>query len=102
MDNPHLSVLLVCYNQKDFLPQALDSILMQKTSFEFEIVVANDLSTDGSQQILEQYASKHSIIRILPSSVNLGITKNYQRGFAACLGDYIAVLEGDDYWVRED
>jgi len=102
MDNPHLSVLLVCYNQKNFLPQALESILMQKTSFEFEIVVADDASTDGSQQILEHYAAKHPKIRILSSSENLGVTKNYKRGFAACLGNYIAVLEGDDYWVKED
>jgi len=102
VNEPLLSVLLVCYNQKDFLPQALDSVLRQKTSFEFEIVAADDASTDGSRQLLEEYAAKHPTMRILPPQANLGVTRNYQRGFAACQGRYVAVLEADDYWVRED
>src|SRR5467141_1026888 len=91
---PKLSVLLVTYNHEGYIRQALDSVLMQETDFDFEIVVADDYSQDSTIAVIKEYQAKHPQLRILSSERNVGITRNYQRGFAACRGEYIAVLEG--------
>ncbi len=97
--NPAMSVLLVTYNHAKYVAQALDSILMQRTDFDFEIVAVDDCSDDSTLSILKEYESQHVQLRVLPADTNFGISRNYQRGFAACRGEYIAVLEGDDYWI---
>lgn len=95
-----VSVLLVTYNHERFIDKAIQSILDQKTNYDMEIVVADDYSTDKTLEIIQSYIEKHPLLfKILPSERNLGITKNYERGFSACEGKYIAVLEGDDYWT---
>src|SRR5256885_224442 len=96
-----LSVLVTVYNHEKYIAEALDSILNQKVNFEFEIVIADDVSTDSTKSIIEKYAKEHPHrnIRILKSEKNLGITKNLQRGLQSCQGEYIAILEGDDYWI---
>jgi len=96
-----LSVLLVTYNHEKHLEQALEGLLHQKFDGIAEIVVADDASADHTLDIVKAYQKKNDrfIYRYLNSETNLGITKNYQRGFEACSGEYIAVLEGDDYWT---
>ncbi len=96
---PKASVLLVTYNHEKYIRQALDGVMMQKTDFDFEIVVADDYSQDSTLEIIEEYQADNHNIRVLPSESNVGITRNYQRGFAACRGEYVAVLEGDDFWI---
>lgn len=95
-----VSVLLVTYNHEKYVKEAIESILMQKINCNYEIVVADDCSTDNTLQIINYYKNLYpEKIRILKNEKNLGITKNYKRGFKACKGKYIAVLEGDDYWI---
>lgn len=94
-----MSVLLVTYNHAKYVAQALDSILMQQADFEFEIVAVDDCSTDNTLAILRRYESQDPRLRVLPAETNLGISRNYHRGFAACRGEFVAVLEGDDYWI---
>ncbi|MFM0051925.1 glycosyltransferase [Caballeronia grimmiae] len=96
-----VNVLLVTYNHERFIRQAVESILMQRFDGEIEIVVADDQSTDATVAVIRTYQQTDSRVsfRYLKSSRNLGITRNYERGFAACTGDYTAVLEGDDYWT---
>lgn len=101
--NIEISVLLVTYNHEKYAKQAMDSILMQKVDCNYEIVVVDDCSTDDTLRIIEQYKKLYpKKIRILKSKKNLGITKNYKRGFKVCRGKYIAVLEGDDYWIIDN
>jgi len=97
--NPAVSVLLVTCNHAKYVAQAMDSILMQRTDFDFEIVVADDCSSDSTLTIIKEYEKQHSQLRVLPAENHVGISRNYQRGFAACRGKYIALLEGDDYWI---
>jgi hypothetical protein len=98
-----VSVCTVTYNHERFLAQALESALAQKTNFDFEIVVGEDGSIDGTRAIAERYAARHpERIRLLPAEKNLGLTRNTARTIDACRGEYIANLEGDDYWVRDD
>ena len=95
-----LSIALVTYNCEEYIVEALDSIMMQKINCSYEIVVADDCSTDNTLELIKRYQSTtDALIRILPSTENLGITKNYERVFGACKGRYIAILEGDDYWI---
>lgn len=82
------------------MKESLDSIFGQDIPFDYEIIVADDHSTDDSISIIEsRLKMENCTYKILPSTVNLGISKNYQRAFAACSGEYIAVLEADDYWT---
>lgn len=98
-----LSVLVVSYNHVNYIGEALDSILAQQVDFPMEIVVADDCSTDQTAEIIRCYqVEKSGRIQVLDGSANVGITRNYQRGFAACSGEYIAVMEGDDYWLGKD
>lgn len=97
--NPKASILLVTYNQQTFIHQALDSVLMQQMDFPIEVVIADDYSQDSTLAIAREYQARAPNVRLLPSEEKIGITRNLQRGFAACRGKYIAVLEGDDYWI---
>lgn len=95
-----LTILLVTYNQERFIRQAMESILQQEFEGKIELIVADDTSTDRTPEIIREYDGRDSrfLFRYLERTGNLGGTKNYQRGFAACSGDYIAIMEGDDYW----
>lgn len=100
-ESPKLSILIVTYNHERYISKALESILNQTFDCSIEVIVADDASSDSTLAIIKEYESKDSRFRFkyLDNTKNLGITKNYQRGFAACSGEYVAVLEGDDYWV---
>lgn len=95
-----LSVILITYKQEDYIRQTVESILMQETNFDFNIVVADDCSPDSTLEIIKEYAEKSDIeFKILENTANLGYVKNYKRAFAACDAEYIAIMEGDDYWT---
>jgi glycosyltransferase involved in cell wall biosynthesis len=97
---PLLDVLLITHNQERYIARAVESIMHQKVSFSIRVVVADDSSNDLTLKIIRQYADLHPEITftVLPEMARLGVTKNYQRGFSACSAEYVAVLEGDDYW----
>lgn len=94
-----LSVFVVTYNQEKYIRQCLDSILMQKVDFDYEVVVGEDHGTDSTRIICEDYAGKYPQVRLLPLTENLGVAKNWRRVLSECTGDYIAMCEGDDYWT---
>lgn len=96
---PVLSVLCLSYNHEAFLAQALESFLAQRTDFDFEVVVADDCSTDGSVTVIEAFRERFGDrLSLLKTDVNLGITRNFRRALAACRGRYVALCEGDDHW----
>ena len=96
-----LSVLLVTYNHEAYVDRALESLLKQDYPSSIQLVVADDASTDSTLQLIRSYEGRDSRFSFtyLTADNNLGITRNYQRAFAACSGEYVAVLEGDDYWI---
>jgi glycosyltransferase involved in cell wall biosynthesis len=101
-DRKKISVIVTAFNHEKFIEQCLESILLQKGNFNVEIIVGDDCSTDNTITILEEYRYKFpQLIDILPNIANLGITKNLKRCFEACKGDYIAICEGDDYWIDQ-
>lgn len=102
-----LSILLVTYNHERHIREAVRSIIRQKkpeSISQIEIIVCDDNSKDKTLDYIREFDGKidSMSLRILPVQPNLGITRNYQRGFAACDGDYVAILEGDDYWSDEE
>ncbi len=100
MSNPKVSVSLITFNQEKYIAQCIDSIINQITDFEFEIVVADDHSTDRTPHIVKEYATKYPhLIKPILRQKNLGLVRNAVDTIDSCTGKYIALLEGDDYWV---
>ena len=86
---PLVSVSLICYNQKNYIKQAIDSVLMQKTKFDYEIVLSDDCSTDGTNLICEEYAKKYpDKIRLIKRDHNIGGVPNYLENYKLCEGKY--------------
>ncbi len=109
MKNSDIEVSISCttYNHEKYIRKCLDGFLIQKTSFKYEIIIHDDASTDGTKQIIEEYIKKY------PGVFNATFqTENqYSKGiktimskfnFPKCKGKYIAVCEGDDYWIDEN
>ncbi|HKO96129.1 MAG TPA: glycosyltransferase [Pyrinomonadaceae bacterium] len=95
-----LSVCLVTFNHEKFVAQALDSVLEQQVTFDYEIVVSDDCSTDKTRQIIASYQQRHpEKIRLVSPEENLGVNRNFAQTIKACRGEYIAILEGDDFWT---
>jgi len=94
-----VSICCITYNHQDFITQTLNGFLLQKTDFDFEIVIGEDCSTDNTASIIESYMEKYpDKIRLLDNSKNLGLQHNFFRTLQECKGEFIAYCEGDDYW----
>jgi glycosyltransferase involved in cell wall biosynthesis len=98
---PIVSVWMVTYNHEKYIGQALESVLSQKTNFQFEIVIGEDCSTDTTRAILKEYQNKFpTIINAVYQDNNVGPFRNaYKFTLPKCRGKYVACLEGDDYWI---
>ena len=103
MTKPRVSILCITYNQGKFIRDALDGFLMQKTNFPFEVLIHDDASTDGTADIIREYAKKYpDIIKPVLQTENqwsrgVSISKIFQ--WPRITGEYVAVNEGDDYWT---
>lgn len=98
-----VSVWMITYNHEPFIAQAIESVLMQKTTFSIELVIGEDCSTDGTAAIVKEYADKYPhIIRARFNQPNLGMIPNMIKTLEECKGKYIALLEGDDYWTDDE
>ena len=94
-----VSVRMLTYNIEKFVAQALESVLMQKVDFDYEIVIGEDCSTDNTRNIVMDYHNKYpDKIRLLLNDANVGVIHNDIQVFSVCKGKYIALLDGDDYW----
>jgi|ERR1051326_7839717 glycosyltransferase involved in cell wall biosynthesis len=101
--NKKVSVLIITYNHEAYVSQALESVLMQQTNFDYEVVIGDDCSTDRTRKIVIDFQRRYpNQIRLLLPNNNLGMHNNYIETLKACTGKYVAVLEGDDYWTTSD
>lgn len=96
-----VSILVITYNHAEYIRKALETVLVQDYPGVMEIVVADDCSTDNTVDLIKETLQGQSrfTVRFLESKQNLGITRNYERGFRSCNGEFVAVIEGDDYWT---
>ena len=103
--NPVVSVHMLTYNHEPYIRQAIEGVMMQKTDFEFELVIGEDCSQDKTREICFEYQKKYpDKIRVLWWHENLGKVGhpaggNGKRTTAHCRGEFIAFCEGDDYWI---
>ncbi len=99
--HPVVSVHMMTYNHEAYIAKAIESIMEQKTDFEFELIIGDDASTDKTREICLAYQKQYpDKIRFLWSEENLyKIWGNDRRIEFACRGEYIAYCEGDDYWM---
>lgn len=97
--NPLVSVCLITYNHVDFIKEAIESILEQEAIFNWNIIIADDCSNDGTTEIVKQFAANfpHKIQLIL-QNINVGLHANFIDLFTAPTSKYVAFLDGDDIW----
>lgn len=99
-DTPKVSVVSTTHNQQAYLRDTLDGFLAQQTDFPMEVIVADDASTDATPRIIQEYADRHPhLFRPILRSKNVGLNANLTGALSAARGEYIALCEGDDYWV---
>lgn len=102
-EEPLVSVCCLVYNHAPYLRECFEGFVMQKTNFPIEILVHDDASTDGSQEIIKEYTAKYPTLfkpiyqKENQYSKGIGISATYQ--FPRAKGRYIALCEGDDYWI---
>jgi glycosyltransferase involved in cell wall biosynthesis len=98
-----VAILMITYNHEAFIAQAIEGVLMQKTNFNFKLIITDDCSTDKTTIICKQYAEKYpELIDYELLKSNMGAIKNASYCLKKCINSestYIAICEGDDYWT---
>lgn len=101
-NNISVSICISTYNHEEFIEETLTSVLNQVCNFDFEVILSNDCSTDQTHQVISKFIENHpqgNKIRYSNQKKNLGINSNLIFTLEHAKGKYIALLEGDDYWV---
>lgn len=105
MEEIKVSIAMITYNHEPYIEQAVCSVLEQNMDFNWELIIGEDGSTDGTADIIKRICRENQSRdtgrdRILPvlREKNIGMTKNAMDVLVRCRGEYIAFLEGDDYW----
>lgn len=98
-----VSIVVIAYNQADTINKTLEGIVNQKTNFDFEVIVNDDCSTDGTREIIERYAKRYpKLIKPVLRKENIfskGASFLEIMSFDLINGEYFAFCEGDDYWI---
>lgn len=98
-----VSIVMIAYNLEKYIEEAIESVLNQKTNFRVELVIGEDCSIDKTREMALDYQSRYpKLIRVLLPPKNQGLTPNCVATHNACVGKYIALLDGDDYWTSSD
>jgi len=97
-----VSVCMITFNHETFISQAILSVLEQECDFEFELIVANDCSSDETheqiQKLLKNHPQRKRVI-YYNHKKNIGVIANFKDALTKCTGKYIALCDGDDYWT---
>jgi glycosyltransferase involved in cell wall biosynthesis len=95
-----VSVIIPCYNFGDYIEHCVYSVLSQITNFKYEILIGDDYSNDSSESILKRLSKYNNNIRYFRYNKNLGGRKNVKFLIDNCVGEYIAYIDGDDFWTN--
>lgn len=99
-----LSICIIIYNHAKYIEECLNGILIQKTDFDIELIISDDCSTDNSRQVIDSFLAlteipaNFSIMRKYHTE-NVGMNRNWKYAIEQASGDFITVIEGDDYWT---
>ncbi len=97
-----VSVCMITYGHEKFIEQAINGVLMQECDFEVELIIANDSSPDQTDAVIQSILDNHpraSWIKYTKHEKNLGMMPNFIFALKECVGEYIALCDGDDYWT---
>lgn len=95
LNNPIVSIICVCYNHAPYVTATLESVLSQ-TYRDYELIVVDDASSDGSPDVISKFLANHPHVRFMPLKTNSGICKAFNTGFRECKGEFIIDLAADD------
>ncbi len=100
-EHPLVSVCMITYNHEKFILDAIKGVLKQEVVFPFELIICNDNSPDNTDEVLKDFFSKtnNDNIRYFCHENNLGAVPNFHFSFQKARGKYIAICEGDDFWI---
>lgn len=95
-----VSACIITYNHEEYITKTIEGALAQKMVYEYEIIISDDCSSDGTRDICRSYQERYpdKIKLILPER-NLGMSGNWLKAISGCSGKYIAICEGDDFWT---
>ncbi|HWR94490.1 MAG TPA: glycosyltransferase [Flavobacterium sp.] len=99
-----VSICMITYNHEKYIDKAINGVLNQKTSFDIELIIANDNSTDFTDSIVKNIIKNHPSgdkIIYLNNPTNIGMMPNFIQTLTKSTGEYIALCEGDDYWTDD-
>jgi teichuronic acid biosynthesis glycosyltransferase TuaG len=99
-DGPLVSVITPAYNAASYIAETIESVIAQSHK-DWELLVVDDGSSDGTAQIISEYAAKDQRVRLIQSPGNEGAGPARNRALAAARGRYIAFLDGDDIWLPQ-
>lgn len=100
MKDIKVSIVCITYNQEKYVAQALDGFVTQEADFNFEVIIADDRSSDETPTIINEYAQKYpEIIKPILRKTNVGVQNNLIDALRQSKGEYIALCEGDDFWT---
>ncbi|MFL0352400.1 glycosyltransferase [Xanthomarina sp. GH4-25] len=97
-----VSIIMMTYNHEKYIEKSINSVLMQETNFDFELIVSNDCSLDSTDKIIKKILKEHPFSKRVIyncNSKNIGMQPNFVKAFGFNKGEYISLCEGDDYWT---
>lgn len=98
-----VSVCMITYNHESYIAQAIEGVVSQQVNFSLELLISDDCSTDRTKAICVAYQQKYpAIIKLIDREQNVGMNMNFIDTLKRCKGKYIALCEGDDYWIAND
>jgi glycosyltransferase involved in cell wall biosynthesis len=100
-----VSVIMITYKHESFIAEAIEGVLMQECDFEVELIIADDCSPDGTQEIVQKYIDEHPNghwIKYHRHEKNIGMQENFLFAASKANGEFIALCEGDDYWIDDE
>jgi glycosyltransferase involved in cell wall biosynthesis len=98
-----VSVWMTTYNHEEFISEAIEGVINQRTSFSYELVIGEDFSSDRTREICLKYKEEYpEIIKLVLNAENIGRIANYNATLQKCQGKYVAYCDGDDYWIDQD
>lgn len=102
MKTPKLSIILPCYNHEDYISNCLTCIIEQKFN-DYEVLILDDASSDSTELTISKWLQiqRDERFNYIRNQVNIGATKNFNKGLSIAKGNYIVFLSGDDYWSSE-
>lgn len=101
--NIKVSIIMPTYNHEKYIEQAICSVLEQNVDFIYELLIGEDCSTDNTGMIVDRYYNMYpQIIKVVRPNKNIGAARNAAGLRCRCKGQYVIMLEGDDYWINRD